>query len=123
MVESGEWTEEKEEDDEGEALSHGSLYADEDPCNLSDEDCAFPSTLDLPDRNRDPDAWKQRRKSRRAKTVYEETSIGSVNEVPSGDTGNTEQLLASPPSFMGKLNKKNYFGAPARSSFFSLYQK
>jgi Ran GTPase-activating protein (RanGAP) involved in mRNA processing and transport len=117
MVESGEIVEEEDErlsDIEGEELSHGSQYAE-------DEDETAAAANDRS--NRDPDAWKQRRKSKRIKGIAEEDSINSVRELPSGETGNTELLLAPPPQFAGKLNNKNYFGAKARTGFFSTYQK
>ena len=122
LVASGEWeeNEEKEADADSDDLSNGSLYegngdAEEEP-NSGD-------IYGLADRDRDPDAWKKRTKGRRIKAVAEEQSVNSVAEMPSGETGNTELLLAPPPTFDGGLNMKNYFGSKARSGFFSLYQK
>lgn len=119
LVASGEWVEdeEKEEDEESDDLSNGSLY--EGHGDAEEE----PNPADAYGRERDPDAWKKRTKGRRVKAIAEEESVNSVAEIPSGETGNTELLLAPPPTYEGSLNMKNYFGTKARSGFFSLYQK
>lgn len=122
MKQSGEWMDEdeKEDDEDSEILSHGSAYADED---LIDQNDGIADCVRSVDRERDPNAWKNALKSRRQKAIVEEASINSVNEIPSGETGNTELLLAPPPEYSGNINMKNYFGLKARSGFFSLYQK